>query len=1066
MGAKQLRFGAGARMALMAGVDAVADAVRVTLGPKGRYVVIDRDGGLAVTNDGVTVARELQLEHGFENPGAQLIRQAASVTDAVAGDGTTTATVLAQAMIRAGLRNVAAGADPIALRRGFEHAVGQAVAHLADRQAIGIAGRAQVARVATLAAGDEEIGAVVAEAFEAVGEEGVVNVLRTDTRARATALELTLGLRFRQGLLSPHMITDPGRGEAVLEDAYVLIANQELSGAEQLVPVLERVAATGRPLLVIGDRVTGPALGLLVRNTLEGVVRCVAVKARHVGHHRRRHLEEVAIFTGGESIADMLDATRPLGMTVEQVQLSQLGRAERVVVTRSATTIVGGAGDAAAIEARIRQLRREIDDAQDVGERNQLLERLGAVAGVIAEIRFGAPTETEIAERRSRIEDAVRATRAALREGIVPGGGVALLEAGDAIDPSGLGEDEAAGAEIVRCALSEPARQIAENAGLEGSVAVERTRALPSGDGLDVRSGEYGDVIDAGIVDAALVTRVALESAASVAKVILVSEVVAIENGRPAPVGEVALKRLRYGAEARLALQSGIDSVARAVAVTLGPGGRNVVLPPGPGERTAITSDGVTVARAIDVEDPFEALGARLAREVAGATNEAAGDGTTTATVLARSIVDSGRRNVAAGADPIALRRGIELAVEQVARRLEAQSAEVAGSEQLAHVAAVAAGDRAIGAVVAAAFERAGRDGVVGVEEGHTLDLDLEVALGMRWDQGFLARDMITDAGRAEAVLEHPHVLCVDRRIASGHELLPVMELAIDSGRPLLLVVIGLGRSAQETLIANARRGRLTSVAVGAPDFLEQRRRNLEDIAILTGGQAITDELGLGLERVRLSQLGGARRVVVTRDATTIVGGAGEPEAIAARTGELRRELDRNDHVPFLREQLRQRLARLAGGVASIRVGAATEAERGERMLRAEDAVQAARAALREGIVPGGGVALLRAGGAIDASGLPADEVTGAGIVRGALEEPLRRIAENAGLEGSVAVERVRGLGAREGLDASTGEYRDLVDAGVVDATMVVRSALENAASIAKTVLVAECLAARAPSGG
>jgi chaperonin GroEL len=1066
VGATQMRFGSGARIALMAGVDAVADAVGVTLGPKGRYVVIDRAGGLVVTNDGVAVARELQLEDEFENPGAQLMRMAASVTDAVAGDGTTTATVLAQAMIRGGLRNVAAGADPIALRRGIEHAVAQAVTHLAERQAIGLAGRAQIARVAAVAAGDAQIGAVVADAFEAVGADGVVNLRRSESGVGETTLELTKGMRFHQGHLSPHMVTEPGRGEAVLENPYILIANQELSRAEQLVPVLEQVASTGRPLLVIGDRVTGPALGLLVRNTLEGTVRCVAVKGRHVGHHRRRHLEEVAIFTGGESIAEMLDATRPLGMTVEQAQLSQLGRAERVAVTRSTTTIIGGAGDAAAIEARIGQLRREIEDADDRGERNQLLERLGEVTGVIAEIRFGAPTETEIAERRSRIEDAVRATRAALREGIVPGGGVALLEAGDAIDPSGLHHDEAAGADIVRSALCEPARRIAENAGLDGSVAVETTRALPPGDGLDVLSGEYGDVIDAGIVDPAIVARVALESAASVAKVVLATEVVAVENGRRAPAGDGTIMRLRHGAEARLALQSGIDTVAGAVAVTLGPRGRNVILPPGPDERIVITNDGITVARAIDLADPFEQLGARLAREVAGATNDVAGDGTTTAIVLARSIVSTGQRNVAAGADPIALRRGIEWAVERAADQLEVRSADVAGSEQLAQVATVAAGDEAIGAIVAEAFERAGRDGVVSVEEGHTLDLELEVALGMRWDQGYVTADMATGAGRAEAVLEHPHILCVDKRITSGDELVPVLELAVESGRPLLLVAISLDKAAQAMLVANARRGRITSVAVAAPDFLEQRRRNLEDIAILTGGQAITEELGLGLEHVRLAQLGGARRVVVTRDATTIVGGAGDPEAIEARIDGLRRELDRQDHVPFLRERLRQRLARLAAGVAAIRVGAATEAERGERLLRAEDAMHAARSALREGIVPGGGVALLRAGEAIDPRALAGDEATGAAIVRRALEEPLRRIAENAGLEGSVVVERVRGLGPSDGLDVATGEYRDLVAAGVVDATLVVRSALENAASIAKTVLVAECVAARAPTGG
>jgi chaperonin GroEL len=1066
--ARQLRRGTAARSALMAGVDAVADAVGVTLGPKGRDVVLDRSRDprsvdILVTNDGASVARELELEGAFENQGARLIRLAATVTEDMAGDGTTTATVLAQAMIRAGLRNVEAGADPVALRRGIEGGVAQAVEHLAERQAIRVADTDQLARVAAVAAGDEEIGAVVGEAFAAVGRDGVVTVRRAETSDRTVALELTQGMRFHQGYLSPHMVNDPERGEAVLEQAFVLIANQDLTHAEQLVPVLEQVARTGRPLLVVADRVTGSALGLLVRNTLEGTVRCVAVKARHVGHDRRRHLEELALFTGGESIADRIDVTQPLGLRVEQARLTQLGRAERVVVTRTTTSIVGGAGEPALVEGRLRHLRREIEQAADVGDRNQLRERLGELAGATAEITVSAATETELAERWTRTEDAVRAARAALREGIVPGGGVALLAAGDAIDARAFDPEAAAGAEVVRRALSEPARRIAANAGFDGSVAVERTRALPAGHGLDVASGEYVDLIDAGVLDPTLVARVALQNAASVARAVLATEVLAVEPRRAAATpdepGAVTPKRLRHGPAARLALRAGVDAVARAVTVTLGPRGRNVVLPAAPGGRVRITNDGVTVARDVEVADPFEALGAWIAREVAGATNDAAGDGTTTATLLAQAIVAGGQRNIVAGADPPALRRGIERAADQaVAHVREIQSADVGG--RLARVAAVAAGDEEIGAVVAEAYERAGRDGVVRVEAGHTLGLELDVALGMHWDQGYLAADMATDPARGEAVLEHPHVLCVDRRIASGEELVPALELAVGSGRPLLLVVVGLADDARGLLVANRLRERVTAVAVAAPDFLDRRRRNLEDIATLTGGEAITEELGLGLDRVGLAQLGSARRAVITRASTTIIDGDGDPAAIDARIDGLRRELDRDDQLAFFRDRLRARLARLAGGVATIKVGAATEAEADERRLRAEDAVRSAQAALRHGVVPGGGVALLRAGEAIDPRGVPADEATGAEIVRRALEEPLRRIAANAGLEPAVVVDAVRGLGPGEGLDAVTGEYRDLVDAGIVDATHVVCSALENAVSIAKTLLLAECVVA------
>jgi chaperonin GroEL len=1083
MAGKQLRFGAEARAALMAGIDAVADAVGVTLGPKGRYVIVDRSrdprstgaGEILVTDDGVTVAREIELEPGFENQGARLIRAVAAVTDDVAGDGTTTATVLAQAMVREGLRRVAAGANPVAMRRGIERAVLQAVEHVAERQAIGIADSSQLARVAALAAGEEAIGAVVAEAFEAVGADGVVTVRRAETGAAAVALELTEGLSFAQGYVSPHMITDRERGEAVLEDADILIANQEVSDAEQLIPMLEHVAAQGRPLLVIADKLSGSALGLLVRNVLEGGVRCVGVKARHVGEHRRRHLEEVALFTGGESIPDKLDLTQPSGMTIEAAFPAQLGRAERVVVTRNSTLIVGGAGDPEAVAARIGHLRREIDETDDVGERSRLEERLAELAGVTAVIRVGAATETEAAERRLRTQDAVRAARAALREGIVPGGGVALLEAGEAIDAGGLTPDEAAGAETVRRALSEPVRRIAENAGLDGSVATRVTRDLPSGDGLDVIGGEYVDMIDAGVLDPALVVRVALQSAASIAKVVLATEAVVIDRGRPPAgpdeEGHVPAKRLRYGAAARRSLQGGVEAVTRAVAVTLGPSGRNVVFPArlrdADGGGIVITNDGVTVAGVVDVRDPFEALGARLVREVAGATNDDAGDGTTTATLLAGAIVAVGQRNVVAGAEPLALRRGIERAGEQaVAHLRDVQSADVAGRDELARVAAVACGDPAMGAMVADACERVGRDGIVSLEAGHTRDLQLDVTLGMRWDKGYLSRDMATDPARGEAVLEHPHVLCVDQRIGSGDELLPVLELAAESGRPLLLVVLGMDEHARTTLLRNQARGHVTAVAVTAPDFLERRRRNLEDIAVLTGGEAITEELGLRLEHVRRAQLGSARRVVVTRETTTIVDGAGDRVAIEARIDGLRRELDRDDQLPFFRERLRERLARLAAGVAVVRVGAHTEAEGRERMLRAEDAVRAAQAALREGVVPGGGVALLRARDAIDASGLEPDEATGAGIVRRALEEPLRGIARNAGLEPSVVVERVRTMGPRDGLDAAAGQYRDLVEAGIVDATLVVRSALENAISVAKTLLLAECVAARATPDG
>jgi chaperonin GroEL len=1058
-------------------VDAVADATALTLGPRGRYVVLDRKGALTVTNDGATVARELEIEGRFENQGARLVREVARLTEEAAGDGTTTATVLAQAIVRGGLTQVAAGASPGALRRGIEHAVEQVTDHLRGVQAVEITDRAEAARVAGVAAGDAAIGEMVADAFAQVDPEGVVNVVHGD--GDADELELTEGMRFHSGYVSPHMITDPERGEAVLEDPYILIANQDVTSAGQLLAVLERVAPTGKPLLVIGDRVSGSALGLLVANIVRGRLRSVAVKAAYVGRHRREHLEEVAAFTGGESIAEMLDAKRRLGMTVQGADISQLGRARRVVVTRSTTTITGGAGDPAAVAARIERLRREIEDAQVIGERRQLETRIAHLAGAIAEIRVGAATETERSERRLRIEDAIKATRGALEEGIVPGGGVALLAAAEAIDSGGLGSDEASGAEVVRRALTEPLRRIAANAGLDGSVVIGRAGELPRGHGIDVRTGEYGDMVAAGVLDPTVAPLAALHAAASMASLVLATEAVAIELRAPDDDGAddelryVPARRLIYGAEARAALTSGIDAVADAVTITLGPRGRHVIMDapgddgaegsngraPGNG-RVVITNDGASVARAIELGDRFRNQGARLVREVAGATSEEAGDGTTTATLLAQAIVRGGQRNVAAGADPLALRRGIERAARQVSDYLrDRRSLEVEGPERVARVAAMAAGDERIGAVVSEAFEQVGLDGVVNVEPGHGLDLTLDVVLGMRWANGYLSAGMATGPAGGEAVLEDAYILCVDRRISTPEELPPVLDEVTETGRPLLIVALAMNGEAQAALLAARARGRLTSVAVMAPDFLERRRRNLEDIAILTGGEAITEELGLELERVRLAQLGSARRVVVTRNSTTIIDGAGDTTKIDARIDALRVELERERLPQFLRDRLRERLARLASGVAAIKVGAATEFEIRERMRRSEDAVRAAEAALREGIVPGGGAALLGAQEAIDATGLEPDETTGAMILRRALEEPLRRIATSAGMDDSLAVERARALGPGGGLDAVTGEWRDLVEAGIIDPTLVIRSALEAAVSIAKTVLVSECVA-------
>jgi len=526
----------------------------------------------------------------------------------------------------------------------------------------------------------------------------------------------------------------------------------------------------------------------------------------------------------------------------------------------------------------------------------------------------------------------------------------------------------------------------------------------------------------------------------------------------------MAHKELKYNEDARRALEGGVNAVANAVKVTLGPRGRYVVLDRKFGAPT-ITNDGVTIAREIEVEDVFENQGAQLVREVATATNDVAGDGTTTATVLAQSMVREGMRNVAAGANPMALKRGIERAADQVVDHLRSkQSKEITGGkDQIARVAAISARDDEIGNVIADAIEKVGKDGVVNVEEGQTFGMELEFTEGMQFDKGYISPYMVTDQERMEAVLTDPFILIANQKIGAVRELLPILEQVMQNGKPLLIIAEDVEGETLATLVVNKLRGTFTGVSVKAPGFGDRRKRMLEDIAILTGGEVITEEMGLKLENTQLTQLGQARKVVVAKDTTTIIDGAGDPEAIKGRIKQIKQEIENTDS-DFDREKLQERLAKLSGGVAVVKVGAATETEMKERKHRVEDALQATRAALEEGIVPGGGVALLNASEAIALDSYEdQDERTGARIVLRTLEEPLRQIAENAGVEGSIVVSKVREMKPGEGFNAASGEYTDLVKAGVIDPTMVTRSALQNAASIAKNILTTECVVAEIP---
>jgi len=518
-------------------------------------------------------------------------------------------------------------------------------------------------------------------------------------------------------------------------------------------------------------------------------------------------------------------------------------------------------------------------------------------------------------------------------------------------------------------------------------------------------------------------------------------------------------KIIAFDEEARRSLETGMNKLADAVRVTLGPKGRNVVLDKKWGAPT-ITNDGVSIAKDIDLEDPFEKIGADLVKEVAKKTDDVAGDGTTTATVLAWAMVHEGLRNVAAGANPMSLKKGIEAAVEQAVGGLHALAKEANTKEQIAQVASISAADTEIGQMISEAIDKVGKDGVITVEESQTFGMDMDLVEGMRFDKGYISPYFVTDPERMEASLEDPYILLVGSKITAVRDMLPVLEKVMQSGKALVIIAEDIEGEALATLVVNKIRGTFRSVAVKAPGFGERRKAMLQDIAILTGGQVITEEVGLKLENVTLDFLGSAHKVVITKDETTIIEGSGPKEDIEGRINQIKAEIDNTDS-DYDREKLQERLAKLSGGVAVIKVGAATEVELKEKKHRIEDAVSTTKAAIEEGVVPGGGVALLRAQTAINelADQLSGDEGTGARIVARAVEAPLKQIAENAGMEGGVVVDKVRNLKkATEGLNAATGEYEDLIMAGVIDATKVTRSALQNAASIAALFLTTEAV--------
>jgi chaperonin GroEL len=523
----------------------------------------------------------------------------------------------------------------------------------------------------------------------------------------------------------------------------------------------------------------------------------------------------------------------------------------------------------------------------------------------------------------------------------------------------------------------------------------------------------------------------------------------------------MATKVLKFGEDARRALEAGVNKLADTVALTLGPKGHNVVLDKKWGAPT-ITNDGVTIAKEVELEDPWENMGAQLAKEVATKTNDVAGDGTTTATVLARAMVHHGMRNVAAGANPMALKRGIEKGVALVVEAIKDQAKDVESREEIAQVASISAADPAIGEVLADALDQVGKDGVVTVEESNTFGMELEFVEGMQFDKGYISPYFVTDQERMESVLEDPHIVLVNKKVSSVQEMLPLLEKVLQGGKPLLIIAEDIEGEALATLVVNKIRGTFNAVAVKAPGFGDRRKAMLQDIAILTGATVISEEVGLKLENATVDLLGHARKVVVTKDDTTIIEGAGKEDEVKGRIAQIKAEIEKTDS-DWDREKLQERLAKLSGGVAVVKVGAATEVELKEKKHRIEDALSATRAAIEEGIVAGGGVALIRTESVLDKIDLEGDEATGAKIVRSALSEPAKLIADNAGVEGAVIVERIRAEGDHRGYNAANGEWVDMFKAGILDPAKVTRSALQNAASIAALVITTESAVVEKP---
>ncbi|KAJ8446259.1 LOW QUALITY PROTEIN: hypothetical protein Cgig2_016030 [Carnegiea gigantea] len=1210
--AKELYFNkdGSAIKKLQMGVNKLADLVGVTLGPKGRNVVLEsKYGSPKIVNDGVTVAREVELEDPVENIGAKLVRQAAAKTNDLAGDGTTTSVVLAQGLIAEGVKVVAAGANPVLITRGIEKTTKALVSEL--KLMSKEVEDSELADVAAVSAGNNyEVGNMIAEAMGKVGRKGVVTL--EEGKSAENSLYVVEGMQFERGYISPYFVTDAEKMTVEYENCKLLLVDKKITNARDLINILEDSIRGGYPLLIIAEDIEQEALATLVVNKLRGSLKIAALKAPGFGERKSEYLDDIAILTGGTVIRE------EVGLTLDKAGPEVLGLAAKVVLTKDSTTIVGDGSTQEAVNKRVAQIKNLIEVAEQDYEKEKLNERIAKLSGGVAVIQVGAQTETELKEKKLRVEDALNATKAAVEEGIVVGGGCTLLRLAskvDAIRDKLDNDEEKVGADIVKRALSYPLKLIAKNAGVNGSVVSEKVLSSDNPRyGYNAATGQYEDLMASGIIDPTKVVRCCLEHASSVAKTFLMSDCVVVEIKEPeaVPAGNpmdnsgpyipyqligaqphilsltavwllvvmlfrdswglgpcfevltenrppvlfyvlsaemtsmtsvgslaascgramdkkavssaeklssfastsstfslgrsqnVVLRKSRSAKINAMAkelyfnkdgsairkLQSGVNQLADLVGVTLGPKGQHVILEDSFGS-TIVVNDGVTVAKEVELEDPVENIGVKLVRQAATKTNDLAGDGTTTSIVLAQGIIAEGVKVVAAGANPVLITRGIEKTTKALVSALKGMSKEVEDSE-LADVAAVSAGnDYEIGNLIAEAMSKVGRKGVVTLEVGKSAENSINVVEGMLFERGYLSPYFVTDAEKMIVEYENCKLLLVDKKITKARDLVKILENAITKGYPILIIAEDIEQDPLATLVVNRLRGSLKVAAIKAPGFGERRRDYLDDVAIVTGGTVIREEEGLTLGKAGPEVLGHSAKVVLTKDTTTIVGDGSTQEAVAEQD--------------FDKEKLNGRIAKLSGGVAVIQIGAQTESELQEKKLRVEDALNATKAAVEEGIVVGGGCALLRLSSKVD--GIKEkleneEEKVGADIVKRALSYPLKLMAKNAGANGSVVMEKVLASdNPRYGYNAATGQYEDLMAAGIIDPTKasdndlgfmqlnfhalnyippgscgvaieencnvvgctgvhVVRCCLEHASSVAKTFLMSDCVVA------